>query len=76
MNDSLINPQILGEAADWLVQLHSGTATAADHRAIEQWRNRSSEHARAWQRAEAILGDFNSVPGAIAGDTLKRIGRK
>lgn len=76
MNDSLINPQILGEAADWLVQLHSGTATAADHRAIEQWRNRSSEHARAWQRAEAVLGDFRNVPAAVAVQTLQRASRQ
>lgn len=27
------DPQILGEAADWLVQLHSGEVTGADHQA-------------------------------------------
>lgn len=62
MNSPTINPQILGEAADWLVQLHSGTVTAADHQAIQRWRNRSAEHAEAWQRAEAILGDFGNEP--------------
>ncbi|WP_448650903.1 FecR domain-containing protein [Pseudomonas fluorescens] len=71
-----IDPLILGEAADWMVQLQSGSATDEDRRAIAQWQGRSAQHAQAWQRAEAILGDFNSVPGAIAGDTLKRIGRK
>ncbi|AYF49370.1 DUF4880 domain-containing protein [Pseudomonas fluorescens] len=71
-----IDPLILGEAADWMVQLQSGSATDEDRRAIAQWQCRSAQHAQAWQRAEAILGDFNSVPGAIAGDTLKRIGRK
>lgn len=75
MNPS-IDPLILGEAADWMVQLQSGSATDEDRRAIAQWQARSAQHAQAWQRAEAILGDFNSVPGAIAGDTLKRIGRK
>jgi transmembrane sensor len=71
-----IDPLILGEAADWMVQLQSGSATDDDRRAIAQWQGRSAQHAQAWQRAEAILGDFNSVPGAIASDTLKRIGRK
>ncbi|KAF1032843.1 MAG: Protein FecR [Pseudomonas sp.] len=71
-----IDPQILGEAADWMVQLQSGSATDEDRRAIAQWQGRSAQHAQAWQRAQAILGDFNSVPAAIAGDTLKRIGRK
>lgn len=70
-----IDPQILGEAADWLVQLQSGSATDEDHRAIQQWRGRSAQHAQAWQRAEAIIGDFRSVPGSIATDTIKRIGR-
>lgn len=71
-----IDPLILGEAADWMVQLQSGSATDEDRRAIAQWQGRSAQHAQAWQRAQAILGHFNSVPAAIAGDTLKRIGRK
>ncbi|MFL1386371.1 FecR domain-containing protein [Pseudomonas tritici] len=71
-----IDPLILGEAADWMVQLQSGSATDEDRRAIAQWQGRSAQHAQAWQRAQAILGDFNSVPSAIAGDTLKRISRK
>lgn len=72
----MINPQILGEAADWLVQLHSGTATPADHQAIAQWRNRSAEHAQAWQRAEVLLGDFRGVPANLAMQTLQRASRK
>ncbi|MFU2328898.1 FecR domain-containing protein [Pseudomonas sp. NFX98] len=76
MNSSMINPQILGEAADWLVQLHSGTATPADHQAIVQWRSRSLEHAQAWQRAEVLLGEFRSVPASLAIQTLQRAARK
>ncbi|WP_249672733.1 FecR domain-containing protein [Pseudomonas abieticivorans] len=70
-----IDPQILGEAADFLVQLQSGSATAEDHRAVAQWRGRSAQHALAWQKAEALLGDLRSVPGSIALDTLKRAER-
>lgn len=76
MTSPMINPQILGEAADWLVQLHSGSATPADHQAIAQWRLRSAEHAQAWQRAEALLGDLRSVPAGVAIQTLKRAARK
>lgn len=68
-----IDPLILGEAADWLVQLQSGTATEADHRAIQLWRNRSPQHALAWQRAEALLGDLRAVPGSLASDTFQRL---
>lgn len=72
MNSS-IDPLILGEAADWLVQLQSGAATEADHRAIQLWRNRSPQHAQAWQRAEALLGDLRAVPGNLASDTFQRL---
>ncbi len=68
-----IDPLILGEAADWLVQLQSGTATESDHRAIQLWRNRSPQHALAWQRAEALLGDLRTVPGSLASDTFQRL---
>jgi transmembrane sensor len=71
-----IDPQILGEAADWLVQLHSGEVTGADHQAIAQWRGRSEQHAQAWQRAEALLGDFRSVPAGIAVQTLRNVDRR
>jgi len=68
-----IDPLILGEAADWLVQLQSGSATESDHRAIQLWRNRSPQHALAWQRAEALLGDLRAVPGSLASDTFQRL---
>ena len=70
-----IDPLILGEAADWLVQLQSGAATEDDHRAIQLWRNRSPQHAIAWQRAEALLGDLRAVPGGLASDTFQRLNR-
>lgn len=70
-----IDPLILGEAADWLVQLQSGAATEEDHRAIAHWRNRSPQHAIAWQRAEALLGDLRAVTGGLASDTFQRLNR-
>ena len=70
-----IDPLILGEAADWLVQLQSGAATEEDQRAIQLWRNRSPQHAIAWQRAEALLGDLRAVPGGLASDTFQRLNR-
>ncbi|WP_374039735.1 FecR domain-containing protein, partial [Pseudomonas sp. UMAB-40] len=76
MSPSAIDPHILGEAADWLVQLHSGTATPSDHKAIAQWRTRSAEHAQAWQRAEALLGEFRAVPANLAIQTLQRAARR
>lgn len=68
-----IDPAILGEAADWLVQLQSGEATEEDHRRVQAWCQRSAQHAQAWQRAQAILGDFQTLPTPIAGETLRRL---
>lgn len=70
-----IDPLILGEAADWLVQLQSGTASEDDQRAVQAWCQRSAEHAQAWQRAEAILGDFRRLPVPVTGETLRRLSR-
>lgn len=71
-----IDPHILGEAADWLVQLQSGSATEDDHRAVQAWCQRSAEHAQAWQRAEALLGDFRRLPTPVAGQTLRRLSQQ
>lgn len=70
-----IDPLILGEAADWLVQLQSGAATEADHHAVQAWCQRSAQHAQAWQRAEAILGDFRRLPTPVTEETLRRLSR-
>lgn len=70
-----IDPLILGEAADWLVQLQSAEATEEDLHAVQHWRGRSPQHAMAWQRAEALLGDLHAMPGSIASDTLQRLSR-
>jgi transmembrane sensor len=70
-----IDPSILGEAADWLVQLQSGSATEDDHRAVQAWCQRSPQHAQAWQRAEALLGDLRRLPVPVTGETLRRLSR-
>lgn len=41
-------------AADWYVRLHSGSASAADFRAFEQWRQASPEHERQYRKVCSI----------------------
>ncbi|MFT4047739.1 MAG: FecR domain-containing protein [Solimonas sp.] len=65
--------ELLAEAADWLVCLQSGEASAEDRAAFERWRLRSPRHAAAWQRAEQVLGTFARVPSAAGGATLRRL---
>jgi len=60
-----IDPAIAGEAAEWLVRLHSGRFSEADQRACERWRQRSPEHDRAWARAQAVLAKLGGLPPGL-----------
>ncbi|MBB5609325.1 MULTISPECIES: FecR domain-containing protein [unclassified Janthinobacterium] len=64
---------VLAEAADWLVCLQSGEASAQARADFERWRTASPQHAAAWQRAEAVLGDFASLPAETTRRTLSRL---
>lgn len=59
------------EAIDWLVRLHSGRATPADHAAFASWRRQSGEHEAAAREAETIWQGLG-----IAGDRVRRSERK
>lgn len=63
---------ILDEAADWLVQLHSGAMADAEREACERWRRQSTEHARAWARAERLMDQLGTLPPALAAPVLER----
>jgi len=59
------------EAIDWLVKLHSGTASEADHIAFADWRKRSDLHEAAARDAEAVWGGIG-----VAGPQFRRKERK
>ena len=67
-----IDPRILEQAADWMMQLHSGAANAQQRLACERWRASDPEHARAWRRAEALLGKLGGLPPELAMPALDR----
>lgn len=67
-----IDVKILEEAADWLMRLHSSSATDADHANFVRWRQSDPEHARAWTRAELLLKKFDGLPPALAMPALDR----
>lgn len=67
-----IQPQLLDEAAEWLVQMQSGVATAEDHEALRRWCERSDQHRQAWQRAEAMLFELQKLPSGLTQATLDR----
>ena len=67
-----IDPRILDEAAEWLVQLQGGGATEAQRQACAQWQRTSPEHGRAWARAELLVGTLGGLPPALAKPALQR----
>ena len=67
-----IDPQVLEQAADWLMQLHAGDASTRQRRDCERWRQSSPEHARAWSRAEKLLGKLGGLPPELAMPALDR----
>jgi transmembrane sensor len=67
-----IDARILEQAADWLMQLHSGATSAQQRLECERWRSSDPEHARAWRRAEALLGKLGGLPPELAMPALDR----
>lgn len=61
-----IAPEILTEAATWLMELHDGPLPPERRAQLVQWRQRSDQHAQAWDRAAALLDKFQALPPAGA----------
>ncbi len=66
-----IDPAILEQAADWLVQLHSGDVTAEDQTAAQRWRAQSPQHEQAWLRAQQFIGAMQQLPPVVSQATLR-----
>jgi len=67
-----LDAMVIREAARWLVRLHSGEATPADHAAFERWRAGSPDRELAWKRAQRLTQQFNTVPAAMGVPLLTR----
>lgn len=67
-----MDARLLDEAADWLVRLHDGAMSEAECADFERWRRATPEHARAWERAERLLGKLGGLPAALAVPALDR----
>ncbi|HEY0915288.1 MAG TPA: FecR domain-containing protein [Solimonas sp.] len=72
MSAPAIAPQVLDQAAEWLMRLHSGSATEAERQAFEQWRGAHPEHERAWQLSEHFLQGLHRVHSSVAHAALRR----
>lgn len=65
-----VDVRLLEEAAELLIRLHSETDHNASLQAIHEWRQRSSLHESAWQRADMVMQSFRQVPGELGRRTL------
>lgn len=63
---------LLDEAADWLVRMHGGALSPAEHADFERWRQSSAAHQQAWARAELLMGKLGGLPAALAMPALDR----
>lgn len=57
-----VDRRMLSEAAQLLVRLNSGHASAADHAACERWREQSDTHRHAWRLAQQLRPETGAVP--------------
>ncbi len=53
---------VLQQAADWFATLSGGAVSEPQRQAWRLWLAASPEHAAAWQRVEAISGQFERLP--------------
>ncbi|MBD9428956.1 FecR domain-containing protein [Achromobacter sp. ACM03] len=67
-----LDASVIREAARWLVRLHSGEAGPADHAAFERWRHGHPERELAWQRAQRLMQQFDTVPASVGVPLLTR----
>lgn len=71
-----IRPEVLHQAAEWLIRLQDEPVNEADRNAWRRWLSTSDEHGRAWQRAEQLTRLLDEVPEAVGATPLRRSHRR
>jgi transmembrane sensor len=61
------------EAAEWYARLRGEAASPALDQAWQAWLMADETHGRAWQRVEAVCGQFKRVPGQLSVPTLSAL---
>jgi transmembrane sensor len=67
-----IDSSVLDQAAAWLVRLNASDVSGAERTEWQRWHDANPQHARAWQRAEALLNRLGSLPPSLARPALGR----
>lgn len=64
--------EVIRQAARWLALLESAGTREDDHPELQRWRDSSTSHEHAWQKAQQLRERFRSVPSGLAMSTLDR----
>ncbi|KJZ66022.1 FecR domain-containing protein [Pseudomonas fluorescens] len=73
-SDAQIDPQVLDEAAEWLMRLSEGDLDETQRAEWECWRVSSPERHRAWGRAQLLQSKLGGLPPSLAMSALDRPG--
>jgi transmembrane sensor len=78
VNSAVPSRQIAEDAADFLVLLESGSASAEDRVRLQHWREQSAQHEQTWQKAQGLRQRFAGLPPELAMASLDRpdLGRR
>jgi transmembrane sensor len=67
-----ITPEVLSQAADWLVKTHDRSLSSEEQQAFIRWRDACPEHQQAWLKAEKLTKELYSLPPSLAMPALQR----
>jgi len=65
-----LDPAVIRQAAEWLVELQSDAVTPRMRSAWTRWREAHPDHEAAWQRVQSLAGKLRSLPEPLAHATL------
>jgi len=65
-------PEVLEEAAEWLMRLSEGGLSDHERAEWERWKVSSPERDRAWARAQLLQSKLGGLPPALAMSALDR----
>lgn len=67
---------LIREALHWFAVLRDDGVTQEDHQAFDLWKNQSTEHLAAWERAGALWSAFAPVESELRQTRTKKLSRR
>ncbi|MGE8067031.1 FecR domain-containing protein [Pseudomonas sp. NPDC089569] len=71
-NDPPLAPEVLEEAAEWLMRLSEDNLSDSERSEWECWKLSSPERGRAWSRAQLLQSKLGGLPPSLAMSALDR----